>query len=120
MNSEINEEPKPKKEYKKKFVKKPSMIDRLKQHLSMITPEQFQKEIEEIEQALGVIKAEPITEDFKKDKLEIIQSIIKSKSFLVIFDDAEIEVDVFGMTPERLSKILEMANIEAKQNQKEI
>lgn len=120
MNLENNDhqEPKPKKPYKK--VKKPSMVDRLKQHLATITPEQFQKEIAEIEEALGHPKKEPIVENFRKDKLDIIDRIIKSQSFLVIFDDSEIEVDVFEMTPERITRILEMANQEAQQNKKEL
>ena len=120
MNLENNDhqEKKPKKPYKK--VKKPSMVDRLKQHLATITPEQFQKEIAEIEEAIGQPKKEPIVENFSKDKLDIIDRIIKSQSFLVIFDDSEIEVDVFEMTPERITRIIEMANQEAQQNKKEL
>jgi hypothetical protein len=117
-NSEQKKRSKPNPKYKK--VVKPTMVQRLKQHLATISAEEFQKEIAEIEEALGIPKREVIHHHLKNDKLSIIDNIIKSKSFLIIFDDSEIDVDVYEMTPERINRILELAYQEAEKNKTEL
>jgi hypothetical protein len=104
MNNELAEQPK--KKYYKKKKKKP-------------TPKPI-----EVEVVKGIFEEEKlITEEQvveRRDKLAIIEKIIQSKSFLIIFDEMEIEVDAIGMTPERINKVLELTNESAKENQKEI
>lgn len=104
MNNESAEQPK--KKYYKKKKKKP-------------TPKPIEVEVVKgIFEEEKVIAEEQVFE--RKDKLAIIEKIIQSKSFLIIFDEMEIEVDAIGMTPERINKVLELTNESAKENQKEI
>jgi len=103
----MNEEQKPKRYYKKKK-KKPVPIE----------PIELVKGIFDDE----LVVIEPTKEEIvdRKDKLAIIEKIIQSKSFLIIFDEMEIEVDTIGMTPERINKVLELTNQSAKENEKQI
>lgn len=103
----MNEEQKPKRYYKKK-----------KKKLVPIEPIELVKGIFDDE----FVVIEPTKEEIvdRKDKLAIIEKIIQSKSFLIIFDEMEIEVDTIGMTPERINKVLELTNQSAKENEKQI
>jgi hypothetical protein len=103
----MNEEQKPKRYYKKKK-KKPAPIEPI-ELVKGIFDDEF-------------VVIEPTKEEIvdRKDKLAIIEKIIQSKSFLIIFDEMEIEVDTIGMTPERINKVLELTNQSAKENEKQI
>jgi hypothetical protein len=103
----MNEEQKPKRYYKKKK-KKPIPIEPI-ELVKGIFDDEF-------------VVIEPTKEEIvdRKDKLAIIEKIIQSKSFLIIFDEMEIEVDTIGMTPERINKVLELTNQSAKENEKQI
>ena len=103
----MNEEQKPKRYYKKKK-KKPAPIEPI-ELVKGIFDDEF-------------VIIEPTKEEIvdRKDKLAIIEKIIQSKSFLIIFDEIEIEVDTIGMTPERINKVLELTNQSAKENEKQI
>ena len=103
----MNEEQKPKRYYKKK-----------KKKLVPIEPIELVKGIFDDE----FVVIEPTKDEIvdRKDKLAIIEKIIQSKSFLIIFDEMEIEVDTIGMTPERINKVLELTNQSAKENEKQI
>jgi len=103
----MNEVQKPKRYYKKKK-KKPAPIE----------PIELVKGIFDDE----LVVIEPTKEEIvdRKDKLAIIEKIIQAKSFLIIFDEMEIEVDTIGMTPERINKVLELTNQSAKENEKQI
>ena len=95
----------PKKKYYKKKKKKPVTANPENLVQNIFTEEKKEVEVEVV---------------IRKDKLGIIEKIIQSKSFLIIFDEMEIEVDAIGMTPERINKVLELTNESAKENQKEI
>jgi hypothetical protein len=103
----MNEEQKPKRYYKKKK-KKPAPIEPI-ELVKGIFDDEF-------------VVIEPTKEEIvdRKDKLAIIEKIIQAKSFLIIFDEMEIEVDTIGMTPERINKVLELTNQSAKENEKQI
>ena len=95
----------PKKKYYKKKKKKPVTANPENIAQNIFTEEKKEVEVEVV---------------IRKDKLGIIEKIIQSKSFLIIFDEMEIEVDAIGMTPERINHVLELSNQSAKENQKEI
>jgi hypothetical protein len=95
----------PKKKYYKKKKKKPVTANPENIVQNIFTEEKKEVEVEVV---------------IRKDKLGIIEKIIQSKSFLIIFDEMEIEVDAIGMTPERISHVLELSNQSAKENDKEI
>jgi hypothetical protein len=95
----------PKKKYYKKKKKKPVTANPENIVQNIFTEEKKGVEVEVV---------------IRKDKLGIIEKIIQSKSFLIIFDEMEIEVDAIGMTPERINHVLELSNQSAKENQKEI
>jgi len=104
MNNESGAE-QPKKKYYKKKKKKPVTANPENFVQNIFTEEKKEVEVEVV---------------IRKDKLGIIEKIIQSKSFLIIFDEMEIEVDAIGMTPERINHVLELSNQSAKENQKEI
>jgi hypothetical protein len=104
MNNESGAE-QPKKKYYKKKKKKPVTANPENIVQNIFTEEKKEVEVEVV---------------IRKDKLGIIEKIIQSKSFLIIFDEMEIEVDAIGMTPERINHVLELSNRSAKENQKEI
>ncbi len=104
MNNESRAE-QPKKKYYKKKKKKPVTANPENLVQNIFTVEKKEVEVDVV---------------IRKDKLGIIEKIIQSKSFLIIFDEMEIEVDAIGMTPERINHVLELSNQSAKENQKEI